>query len=453
MGGLLTSLFNTARAMQVYDRQLATVQNNIANASTPGYVRQIETVEASPFQLDVGLAGGINPGVVISARSDYAEETVRRQQSLLGQADQKATDLAQLEPQFSLTSPYNISNSITGFFQSFSQLSVNPNDTVARQTVIDRAGALASAFNQTADGLRAASNQANTQIRSTVDTVNRLAGELRDINETRRESYQSQSDAGLDARVHATLEELSQYANFTTIEQPDGTFTLYLGGQVPLVVGAHQYPVQGDFSTPTTKILDANGTDVSSRITSGKLAGLLEETNQILPSYESDLNALARGFADQVNYKLQSGVDSSGAAPTVDLFAYNSTVGEAASLSVTGIRPDQIAAALPGAPGGNGNALDLAGMAGQRLLNGYTFVESFGNLGARVGRDLSTASEQKQTQSSMVAQAHSLRDQLSGVDINEEAAKLLEIQRAYQATGKVLSVLNTLTDTIIGLIH
>ena len=87
------------------------------------------------------------------------------------------------------------------------------------------------------------------------------------------------------------------------------------------------------------------------------------------------------------------------------------------------------------------------------MLNGFTLTEAFGNIGGKVGHDLSTALEQKQTQTSMATQAKSLRDQISAVDLNTEAAKLLQVQQAYQANSKILTVLSDLTTTIMGLIR
>jgi flagellar hook-associated protein FlgK len=75
---------------------------------------------------------------VLSARSEYAEETVRRQNSLYGSAEQRSADLQAVEPLFDLNSSSGISNTLNQFFQSFSQLSINPSGEVSRQNVIDK---------------------------------------------------------------------------------------------------------------------------------------------------------------------------------------------------------------------------------------------------------------------------------------------------------------------------
>jgi flagellar hook-associated protein 1 len=121
-------------------------------------------------------------------------------------------------------------------------------------------------------------------------------------------------------------------------------------------------------------------------------------------------------------------------------------------LSVTDITPDQIAAASPSAPGGNANALTIAGMLDSKSINGFSFTQFYGNIAGHVGSDLSQAQNDQQTRASTLTQAKNLRDQASGVSIDEEAAHLIQIQRAYQASGKMLTVLDELTTTVIGLI-
>lgn len=452
MGNLFTSLYTSAGALKVFDRQISTIQNNITNASTPGYARQTQAIEAMRFNLEDGLVGGVTAGPVQSARNEYAEDAVRRQNSLLGQAGQKAADLANVESLFSLSSQYGVSGSLNTFFKSFSQLAVNPNDTVARQTVIDRSSELAQSVNYAAAGLANIGQNAERQIQAGVDAVNRIAARIRDLNVVIQRNFHSTADAGIDASMNVALEELSNYANYSVLQQRDGSISVYFGGQTPLVLGQDQYRIQADVSSAVTKIRDAEGSDITSQVTTGKLAGVLEEKNTLVPGYMSSLNTLARALADTVNQKLQDGVDSSGATPVRDLFSYDPTLGEAVSLSVTGITPAEIAAASPAAPGGNGNALDIAGLVDTKLINNFTLSEYFGKIGGEVGRDLSTSREQQQTRTSMLIQAKGLRDQASGVSIDEEATHLLQVQRAYQAAGKLFGVINSLADTVLGLI-
>jgi len=72
MGNMLTALLNTANALQAVEQALTVTENNVVNASTPGYAKQTATFEALPFDPTVGLPGGVAAGPVQSSRDAYA---------------------------------------------------------------------------------------------------------------------------------------------------------------------------------------------------------------------------------------------------------------------------------------------------------------------------------------------------------------------------------------------
>jgi flagellar hook-associated protein 1 FlgK len=445
-------LLNTASALKAFEDGLTVTQNNVTNASTPGYVKQTQSFEALPFDLSVGLPGGVAAGPVLSSRDGFAEQSVRDEQTALGLYHQKVSDLTPLQSFFDLSSTSGLAPAMNALFSSFSQLSVNPNDTVSRQTVLDKASTLAQQFQDTANGLLSQGSNIDEQSRSTVDSINHLAGLIAEVNSHNRVDPSGGINAGLDATLNSSLEQLSQLVNFTALQQPDGTISVFVGGQTPLVVGGQVFAIQGDYSAPQTAIRSSTGSDISGQLTGGKLSALLADKNNVLPSYISDLNTLAQSVADQVNTTLSNGLDQNGAAPTTDLFTYDATIGAAVTLSVNPLTPDQIAGALANAASGNGNALNLANLANAKSTNGYTFTQFYGNLGGRVGNDLSAAKDSQTTKQNLLSQAQALREHVSGVSLDEEAANLIAFQRSYQATAKLLTVLNSLTDTLMTLI-
>jgi flagellar hook-associated protein 1 FlgK len=243
-------------------------------------------------------------------------------------------------------------------------------------------------------------------------------------------------------------------ADYTMLRGSDGSYNIYLGGQTPLVLGDHAYDITADFSRLQTVILDSQGNDVTRQLTNagGSLGAMLQEKNATLPGYMASLNQVARNFADTVNTALGQGLDRNGNVPAINLFTYSLVTGAASSLAVTAITPDQIAAASVGAPGGNGNALAVAQLAGQPAVNGFTFIQAYGNLGGQVGRDVSNAQQDRVAQQDLVTQVQQQRAQVSGVSLDAEAAKLLQFQQSYQAMGKLVTVLDGLTQTVINLI-
>src|SRR5579883_557686 len=451
MGNLLTSLLNSTGALSVYDRAFSVIQNNIANVNTPGYVDQNQSLVAAPLDLTGGVGGGVIAGPVLSSRSEYLEQDVRNQQSFLGNAQQRASDLAQVEPLFDITGDSGVPGQLNAFFNSFSQLSVNPNSDSGRQSVLAAAQSLAQSINQNAAGITQAMNNVDGQIPGVVDEINRLAQQITSLNTQFGQGVGASQDAGLDAQMHTALENLSSLVNFTVLKNPDGAVNIYIDAQTPLVINQHQYAISPDFSSPQTVIRDAQGNDITKQIAGGSLGALLQEKNSILPGYMADLNTFAQNLADQVNQQLAQGLDKSGNPPVVNLFSYRAA-SPASSLAVTGITPDQIAAAASGAPGGNGNALAIAQMAETGSINGVSFTQFYGNLGARVGRDVSRANADQSQAQDLVSQAQQIRQQETGVNLDAEAAKLLQFQQAYQAVAKVVTVMNDLTQTVINMI-
>jgi flagellar hook-associated protein 1 FlgK len=329
---------------------------------------------------------------------------------------------------------------------------VAPGNTAARQVVIDRAGDVSRSFNQAAAGLATASGNAQTRISDLVERINSLASDVRQINLERRWNFSSRQDAGMDARLHTTLEELAEVVDFTTLPQEDGSVTLLLAGQTPLVLGERLMPVSADFSGPQAAILSSDGRDITSQISGGRMASALEMKNTLLPAYMADLDHLAQGFADRIDGVLAQGVDSNGLPPAAGLFEYDPGAGSIAfSLHAGPLTPDGIAAASAGAPGGNANALEVAALASSKEIDGYTWAEYYGNIAARVGRDLRGAQDSQRVEEQLLAQARSLRAEISSVSLDEEAAQLIQFQRSYQAAARMVTVLNDLTEEVINL--
>jgi flagellar hook-associated protein 1 len=450
--GILTTLLNASNALGVYDQEFATIQNNIANQNTPGYADQNQTLVADSFNPSENLDGGLSAGPVLSTRSQYLEQAVRTQTTLLGTAEQQASDLQPLQSLFDLTSATGVSGSLDSFFNSFSSLSVNPNDTETRQNVLTQAQTLATSFNQAATGINSVSSNVEQETGDSVTTINQISADLAKINSEYSASPTGSSDAGLDAQANSDLENLSEIANFTVVPIANGQFNVYLGGQTPIVMGDQALNISANFSTPQTVIEDSQGNNITAQITGGQLGAQIQENNTTLPGYMSSLNTLAQTFADTVNTALSQGVDQNGNTPVNNLFTYDTSSDAAYTLAVTpGFTTDQLAAALPSAPGGNGNALAVAQLASADDDNGFTFTQAFGNLGQQVGTDISTATNNQTEQQNLVTQAQTQRAAVSGVSLDTQAALLLEFQQSYEAVSKVVTTLNSLTDALMNM--
>ncbi len=454
MGSISTAMFSTAEAMRVIQRQVTVAQNNILNASTPNYARLDQATLANRFNPDSeSTSGGISSGPLQSGRNRFLETAVWQRQTSAGYSEQSLVNLKAIEAAVPVTANSGIPAALDNFYGSASQLAIAPNSTQARQTVLDRAQAVANSFNQAADEFGTLTARAGTELTNTVNEINKLAGELASINTERRANFRNVSDAGLDARLHSTLEKLSQLTEHNTLSQEDGSVVVLLAGQTPLVVGDQAYPITANYNNTDFKILDGQGTDVTAKITTGKLGALLETRNVTLPDYVNQLDTLATGFADQVNGILAGGLDQNGATPTQNLFSYSAVLGAAATLKVTGITPPELAAAGATEPGGNSNANRLSRLSSTPAIGGLTLSQYYGSLASGLGTKLDTIKGRSVSDGQLLLQARNLRQETSGVSIDQEAAKLLEYQRGFQAVGQVLGILNQMSDTLLSILR
>jgi len=85
-------------------------------------------------------------------------------------------------------------------------------------------------------------------------------------------------------------------------------------------------------------------------------------------------------------------------------------------------------------------------------VNNSTFDAFYGQASAQVGTDLSDASANVTTDQQLLTQSQTLRTNISGVSLDQEATNLITFQAAYNAIGKLLSVLNDLTETLMAVI-
>lgn len=476
MPGLFSALDASSGTLDAYERALDVTQNNVSNSSTPGYASQTALFDPLPFDPVDGPSGGVQFGGTQDMRDESAERYVQQQFSDLGLSEQMVSSLSSVEPAFDVTGQTGIDAEMNQFFQSFSALSANPNDPTAQQQAISAAQSVAASFKDASSSLEQASASADQQIQTTISQINNDAAQIQSLNQKIADS--PQPDANLQASLHSTLESLSELVNFTTSFAPNGSVSVLIGGQTPLVLGTTVDPISSGLApsnpnaaypggTPAQMITDQNGQDITQQITGGNLAGLLQVRNVVLPGIIGDttqqgtLNQLAQSFVDRVNTLLTNGEISAGppAVPGVTMFQYDATnpTTIAKTLATTSITADQIASIDPGPPySANGTAQAIANLATSSSpadqINGQTFAQFYGQIASAFGLQISNAQTEQQTQTQTLAQARNLRSQVSGVSLDQEAVQLIEFQRAYEATSKLVTVLDDLTQTTINLI-
>ncbi len=97
----------------------------------------------------------------------------------------------------------------------------------------------------------------------------------------------------------------------------------------------------------------------------------------------------------------------------------------------------------------NTNALRMSDLQQAKLVDGAAYQDNYGLLVERVGTDTSVAQLNAQADATVLKNAQAVRDGISGVNLDEEAANIVKFQQAYQAAAQLISTSRTLFDTLL----
>jgi len=474
MGSLSAALVGASNALDAFSYALNVTQNNIDNASTPDYASQQVDLQADAFSPAEGLAGGVSDGPMINTRDLLAESDVWQQSAAQGDAAAQANALTDVQNALPVAEGSGIPAALNTFFSDVSAWSADPTSESAQQQVMVDASSVAQSFQTAAAAVAGASENVSQDINSTVGQINQLTGQIATLNGD-IQSGGSQNE-GLQAQVYSSLETLSGLVNINVLQQPGGIVNVTLSSGAALVMGNQSYALTSGNAPPPADSIDpeappdiqiqaADGSVVTSQITSGTLAGLLQVSNATIPGLIGDptqpgaLNTLASTFANAINGIVSQGIVSQG-PPLVEapsgLFTYNTNSASAAA-STLAVDPNMTASQLPAIDQNgvaNGIPLDLSELASsaQAALGSASFTTYYGNTAAGVGSQLNTATNNQTLTAQTLAQAQSTRQSISGVSLDAEAANLMQFQEGYQAIAKAVSTLQTITQSLIDMI-
>lgn len=451
MIGLSSSLSIATEALGAQTAALEVTNNNISNANTPGYSRQIVSLSsAASVQNGTTVDEGVSYQGFTSVRDAVLSMAINAATSDQGSLTAQNTLLTQINSAFSGTTT-GIGASLSTLFSDLSSLSTNPTDPSARQTVLGDANALADAFHQGAAALSNASSAANQQVSSAVAQVNQLSQQIAALNGQIATAAANGGDGGAltDQRDELTT-QLSQLIGVSTT-QTNGTPTLTTTNGSPLVIGDSSYPLQvATAPDGTAHVLDGQGNDITDALSGGTIGGAITARDNTVPALSQQLDALASQFAAAMNDAQAAGYDLNG-NPGAAMYTLPATGSAAAGISVALTSGSQIAASSDGSAGSSGNLKTLLGVQSANLPGGANPTDSYASLVANIGFAGSQVSSGLAATTSSLQQLTSQQDSESAVSIDEETANLIRYQQAYSASARVISTINDIYTTLMNM--
>ncbi len=453
MSSLFSALSIAAGALAAEQGAMDATTNNVANANTPGYSRLRPVLtESDPVVLgSVTYGQGVTLQKLESVRDPILRLRIDQETQQQGQLNTFVSAMQQAQVQFTSSST-DIPSQISNFFSSLNQLSTDPTNISLRQGVLAAAANLATVFNNTSASLTQQRTNADLNVTQTVSQVNTLTGQIASLNNRISQLQGVGQDASaFEDQRDVLIGQLSSLIDVSSIKSDNG-LTLTTSNGSPLVVGGQSFSLTTQTNASGFQDVYAQGTDITSKITSGQLAGLIQVRDQTLPGLLSNLDTLASGLANALNTANKTGFDLNGNAGG-NFFTPPSVSGQgyAATMAVQITDPSLIAASSDGTPNSNGNVAVLAAVQNQNVAGGQTPTDYYSSIVANVGNDVSNGSAELTASQLALTQLQDQMGSVSGVNLNEEASNMVQYQRAYDAAANVVTTVNDMLYTVINM--
>ena len=464
MSGLFGELANGVKALTAASRSIETAGRNLANVNNASYARQrVVYGDRGSVQTALGVQSlGIEARQIQQLRDSLLDGQVVRESSLLSsyQAEQAAYQRAQANLGQSVDrtsaasqtgSTNGIAEALSGFFTAFGRFAASPTDTGERLGLIQKAGILTDTLNETDSRLAQLQTDLTTQANSDIDEINGMLSSIAELNSQigRLEINQPGSAVDLRDQRQAVVEKLAQKMSIEV--QPD----LSAPGQIQ-VFGrdASNNPVQLINLASVTGPVTLTGSTVSAGspatalvLRGGSLNGRLTARDGAITDLRTNLDNLARQLVTSVNAAYNP------TGTTGNFFDPAGTTAGTIAMAGT-VTAANLKASDGGAAGDAPIARAVAALANTTFTTpanaiAGTFSQFYTRTVTDLGQALTTANTHVTSQSSIATLVRSQRDSVSGVSLDEEMADLIKYQRAFQASSRVIQVIDELLDAVV----
>ncbi len=325
---------NTAiTGLRAAQQQLSTISNNVSNATTPGYNRQI-VPQSTQVLRETGTTVGVLTEQVVRQVDMNLQRDLWTQISATSSQDVQIQYLQQIQ---NFNGPpdkgFSISAQLSDLRDSFSALSDIPDDISALEATVNQAAIVADKFNDYSSLLTQMRNDAQTDLQTSANNVNSLLQEITSINiQIRGAENIGSSVAGLQDQRDIAIKELTQQMDISFFERADGVLVVQtregqeLAGDVANRIEFEAQPISANQYYPESAsglflVSETNGgritkTDLTERVIGGKLGGLIELRDTTIPTYQAQIDELAYQVANRLDSQgLKLFTDQNGFVP------------------------------------------------------------------------------------------------------------------------------------------
>ncbi len=455
------------RGMQVSQSALQTTSHNIANKSVDGFSRQRVDVLSNPAVNEgrYRMGTGSQMGAISRTNNPWMEKQIEREGSNLAFLDGRSGALGRLESAFNEQTVKGLNNSMTDFFNGFRELANNPESLTARTVVKDNANAMVKNFQDMDRQIDAVKSDLNNTIQSGIGEVNGFTKEIANLNE-KIQAVEMTGAFANDERDRRDLlvKKLSEKLDITYAEDSvSGMLNITAGKTGILVAGTSSTNLKTTTNEANqTQILyelskDGTRVDITDQFKRGALGGSIDLRDGMVTELKTQLEELSYNIANEVNKAHAEGFDRYNKEGVQFFNIPADGQFSIADLSLSKAIADDVgkiaAGSKPNAPGDNTTANVIHSLQFKPVMGEgqFTFDSFYNAKVGEIGIMAQRANSGLESQKNIVDQLKNMREATSGVSLDEEAAKMIEFQKSFEASARVIRMADEMFDTVLNL--
>lgn len=310
----MTGLLDIAAgSLNAYQRALTVIGNNISNANTAGYTRQMSIFEtnAPTFQGGFYVGTGTELAAIRRLSDQFAIDQVRQTTTSKAQLDMFYQQASQIDDLLSQDGT-SIATSLQDFFNGMSQLNNAPESLSARTVVLKQSALLSSQFQTLQTQLNEHKNRTMSQLNESAGQVNKMTGAIAEINQS---LLNRPGDPALLDQRDNVIQQLAEYVDVVVDYSDDGSANVSLSNGQTLVLGDNSIPMSVKNTSNTGGsyriLLGEAGAevDITNSIRSGRLKGLIDFDVNVVGKADKLLGQISIGLAETFNAQHKLGMD------------------------------------------------------------------------------------------------------------------------------------------------
>ena len=324
--------------------QMSVASANISNADTTGYSEKTANQAAV---ISTGSGAGTTITGITSSVDKLLLKSLSKSNSELGSANTLNNYLDQLQSVYgssgsSSSSGTSIANTIASLESAISSLAGTTSSASLQSNAVSSLDDLASQLRETSSEIQQLRGNADKDIASSVDDVNKQLKTIDDLNkQIKQVAASGQSTADLEDQRNTAVLDIASKMNVSYFVSSSGGMQVYTSSGQALVDGSvHQlsYTAASSVSASTTypsgglSGITVNGVDVTSQITSGEIGGLIDLRDNVLTGAQFQLDQLANQLSNSLNAVHNQGTS----LPPPTTLTGTATVSSSTALSATG---------------------------------------------------------------------------------------------------------------------